>query len=38
MNPWAYLDDLLNLLAAQPADVIPFLPDTWAQRHLPVSP
>ena len=38
LNPWAYLTDLLDQLAAKPADVTPLLPDAWAKRHLPAGP
>ena len=38
INPWAYLTDLLDQLAAKPADVTPLLPDAWAKRHLPAGP
>lgn len=37
LNPWAYLTDVLDRLAAKPADVTPLLPDAWAESHLPAS-
>jgi len=37
LNPWAYLTDLLDRLAAKPADVLHLLPDAWAKRHLPAA-
>ena len=37
INPWAYLTDLLDQFAAQPADVTPLLHDAWAKRHLPAA-
>ena len=37
LNPWAYLTDLLDQLAAEPADVLHLLPDAWAKRHLPAT-
>jgi transposase len=35
LNPWSYLRDVLDQLAARPAgdDVGEFLPDAWAIRH-----
>ena len=35
LNPWAYLRDVLDQLAARPAgdDVSELLPDSWANRH-----
>ena len=38
LNPWAYLTDLLDRLAAKPADVTLLLPDARAKRHLRASP
>ena len=33
INPWDYLTDLLDQLAAKPTD----MPDAWAKRHLPAA-
>ena len=38
INPWVYLTDPLDQLAAKPADVTPLSPDAWARHHLPPSP
>ena len=35
LNPWLYLKDLLDQLAAKPADVSPLLPDVWEKRSVP---
>ena len=35
MNPWLYFKDLLDKLAAKPADVSLLLPDVWKKRPVP---
>jgi hypothetical protein len=37
LDPWVYLSDVLIQLAGKPSDVTHLLPDTWAQRHLPIQ-
>ena len=37
VNPWAYLADVLDRLAARPADLTPLLPDRWAQSQAPAG-
>lgn len=33
VEPWSYLRDVLGILAEEPSDLTPLLPDVWLQAH-----